>query len=310
MSAETYDPRTHQTVRRGARGQSVVTLQKRLCTHFRDLSEDTFVDGDFGPLTEQQVRRFQRGQRLSVDGVVGRNTWSSLLNDPEEKIPSPAGRTATSPERRESQNKVGSRQGGGALADRVFRALRNKRHETFDDGQPYHLNIVGIRSPSTVIDHFDDRMIVIYRDDSGRQFADEYSITTDPGEYYTQHKLLNKDGAAILVPGQYRDAYRIDKHQGRYEALCQRGGTVKVWRDASRSGKLNRSGRIYEGWFGINIHRAGATGTTERVGRYSAGCQVFQRAEDFAVVMEQARKSKNIRGNKFTYTLIEEAELR
>jgi hypothetical protein len=100
-----------------------------------------------------------------------------------------------------------------------------------------------------------------------------------------------KDGATNLVPGQYRDADRIEEHRSIYEAVCQRGGTAKVWRDASRSGKLNRLGRIHGEGFGINIHRVGSRCMTERAGRYSAGCQVFQRAEDFAVIMEQARKS-------------------
>lgn len=305
-----YNIQTHPTLRRGARGGAVVNLQRRLCIHLQDIRGESFVDGDFGPMTEQQVRRFQRFHRLLVDGVVGRNTWSFLLTKPEERISSPVGRTCSTADRAQARSAASARQGGSALAERVFRVIRRKGYTVLDDSNPYHLNIVGIRSPSTEVDRFNDRVIIIYRDENGRQYADEYSITTDPGAYYTQIKLLNKDGAAILVPGQYRDVYRIDRHQGRYEALCQRGGMVRVWRDASQSGRLNRSGRIFEGWFGINIHRAAASGTTERVGRYSAGCQVFQRAQDFAVLMAQARKSRDIRGNTFTYTLLEEADLR
>ncbi|MDT8434668.1 MAG: peptidoglycan-binding protein [Anaerosomatales bacterium] len=36
------------------------------------------VDGVFGPVTESRVREFQRINRLKVDGVVGKNTWSAL----------------------------------------------------------------------------------------------------------------------------------------------------------------------------------------------------------------------------------------
>ncbi|MBL8229811.1 MAG: peptidoglycan-binding protein [Bryobacterales bacterium] len=39
-------------------------------------------DGAFGPRTGARVREFQTSQRLSVDGVVGNNTWNALLGGP------------------------------------------------------------------------------------------------------------------------------------------------------------------------------------------------------------------------------------
>ena len=310
MSGESYSSRNHPTLRRGARGDRVVKLQQRLTTHHKDLNKNTFVDGIFGPGTEREVRRFQRDNRLSVDGVVGRNTWTALLRDPQERVASPTGSTARSEDRKEAADAASPRAGGSALADRVKRALERKGFTFNDDGKSYHLNIVGVRSPSNAINSFDDKVILVYRDQNGKLCANEYPITTDPGEYYTQQKLLNKAGAAILVPGQYRDVYKLGKHRGKYEAMVQTGGKVRVWRDGNKDDKLDRSGEIREGWYGINIHRAGATGTTQKVGRYSAGCQVFQNADDFALFISLANKSSGIRGNKFTYTLLEEADLK
>lgn len=309
MSSPTYSKRDCPTLRRGSKGDAVVKMQKRLVVHLKDLNEARFVDGIFGPGTEREVRRFQKNNNLSVDGVVGRDTWSALLANPNEKISSPVGKTACTADRQQASDQASSKNGGGTLADRVKRALNRKGYAFLDDGKKYHLNIVGVRNPSAAINSFDDKLILSYRDESGVMQAIEYPITTDPGEYYTRTKLLNKAGAAILVPGQYKDTYKIDKHRGKYDALCQRGGKVKVWRDGNMDEKLNRSGKIYEGWYGINIHRAGQSGTTAKVGKYSAGCQVFANAGNFSTFMNLANKSRDIRGNTFTYTLLEEADL-
>ena len=48
------------------------------------------------------------------------------------------------------------------------------------------------------------------------------------------------------------------------------------------------------------------TGTTTIIDKYSAGCQVFENAEEFGKFMDMARKHKDLYGNNFTYTLIDE----
>ena len=37
------------------------------------------VDGDFGPSTDQSVKHYQQNENLTVDGIVGKQTWTSLL---------------------------------------------------------------------------------------------------------------------------------------------------------------------------------------------------------------------------------------
>jgi len=309
MSETAYSKARHPTLRRGARGDAVVRMQNRLVEHLKDLDKDNFADGDFGPATEQQAKRFQRAQNLTVDGIVGRGTWTALLKEPGEKVQSSVGKTAKTEDRQQAQNEAGSKNGGGALATRITRALKRKGYDLLDDGNGYHLNIIGVRDPSTKLNSFDDKIVLIYRDEDGQQHAVECAATTDPGEYYTRTELFNKAGAAILIPGQYKDAYEIDTHNGKYEAICQKLGEVKVWRDGNKDDKLDRSGKVYSGKFGINIHRGNSAGKTNRVGKYSAGCQVFQNVDDFNVMMSMARKSKAIRGNKFSYTLLEKADL-
>ena len=37
-------------------------------------------DGDFGTATESSVKHFQGNENLTVDGVVGKQTWTKLLS--------------------------------------------------------------------------------------------------------------------------------------------------------------------------------------------------------------------------------------
>ena len=37
-------------------------------------------DGDFGSSTEASVKHYQQNENLTIDGVVGKQTWTSLLS--------------------------------------------------------------------------------------------------------------------------------------------------------------------------------------------------------------------------------------
>jgi hypothetical protein len=64
------------------------------------------------------------------------------------------------------------------------------------------------------------------------------------------------------------------------------------------------------GIFGINMHRSVSVGEAAAVDKYSAGCQVFQRASDFTRMMYLAQQQiSEGHGNSFTYTLLDECEL-
>jgi peptidoglycan hydrolase-like protein with peptidoglycan-binding domain len=42
------------------------------------------VDGVFGTKTEGAVKAFQKANRLKVDGIVGKDTWTKLLKGEEK----------------------------------------------------------------------------------------------------------------------------------------------------------------------------------------------------------------------------------
>jgi len=62
-------------VRQGDQAHPVRTLQDLL----RAQGHGLVVDGNFGPLTAAAVRAFQQQKGLSVDGIVGPNTWGALI---------------------------------------------------------------------------------------------------------------------------------------------------------------------------------------------------------------------------------------
>ena len=63
------------TLRRGSRGNDVVTLQVRL----RGKGYELETDGVFGYMTENAVKSFQAANGLANDGIVGPLTWAVLL---------------------------------------------------------------------------------------------------------------------------------------------------------------------------------------------------------------------------------------
>lgn len=62
-------------LRKGATGENVRTVQFLLRQHGATLT----VDGDFGSITDTAVRSFQSANGLTVDGVVGGQSWPKLI---------------------------------------------------------------------------------------------------------------------------------------------------------------------------------------------------------------------------------------
>lgn len=176
-----------------------------------------------------------------------------------------------------------------------------KNYVIFDSSDyDYNLNIVGWRNQDARINSFDDFLSVYWRYDDV-WYEKSWSITTRPGVPWLEAPL-NPKGTAILVPGQYLDAYRLGIYKG-YQALKQYR-EVEVYRDSDLDSAWNENpDTIDTGLFGIHIHKAGFFNSI--VGASSAGCQVFQRETDFSEFIEICQSSKLRFGNKFSYTLVE-----
>lgn len=184
----------------------------------------------------------------------------------------------------------------------IINTLRFKTYETYS--RPYELNIVGIRADSTVPNQFDDEIHIFFKNNSNQWIHYIFPATTDPGTYWLKNPM-SPQGTAILMQGQYKDAYQVGLHRGKYYALVQKK-PVTVLRDYDRNSVLDFwNGKKDTGMFGINIHRASENGTTKTVDNYSAGCQVFASVTDFTLFMQLCEKHQQLYGNSFSYTLID-----
>ena len=192
-------------------------------------------------------------------------------------------------------------------ANADFQDIFARKGYTFFTKGEYNLNIIGVRhSGSKITNHFDDCLVVIYNTPKEQNVKKVFECTTLPGKKAMEHPVSIK-GTAILKEGQYRGAYKIGYHKGKYKALCQ-DKPLPVYRDGNKDDNFDLNPiSIDNGIFGINIHKAGDNSTL--VDGWSYGCQVLSKSIDFNALMRLVNMSANIYGNSFTYTLINEEDL-
>ncbi|WP_294392669.1 hypothetical protein [uncultured Sphingomonas sp.] len=128
-------------------------------------------------------------------------------------------------------------------------------------------------------------------------FFGAYNGNTDPsGRRVGTGFAVKGRGMARLQPGLHR-VHRLDLHNGKYLALCQRGGPLTVMRDGNPD-------YPHTGMFGINIHRGSANATS------SLGCQTIHPTQwdgFIASAVDQAKRCHGARWNKvdIPYALLE-----
>jgi hypothetical protein len=160
----------------------------------------------------------------------------------------------------------------------------------------FDFHFVAVRSKANEKDKFDDLFGVI----SGDKIK-WFSCTTNPGTHWLKN-LLNPKGAALVVPNQYIDSWKLGLHQGKYEAFVQ-AKPITVYRDKNLN-DIAEEGAITEtGMFGINIHRANEKAISQIIDKWSAGCTVLNNPADFKVVHDDGKATKLA---FFTYTILKE----
>lgn len=203
--------------------------------------------------------------------------------------------------------------------EKIIKVLKIKGHPVFEaDTKPYNLNIVGIRTFDNSVNTFNDWIVLLWKY-QGQWTMRDFPCTTDPGLYWLKNPM-SKLGTAIVKEGHYKGLWHIGMHQGKYKALTQKN-PITVIRDFDRDSELDfDSGKTETGIFGINCHRANKNGMSTQIDRWSAGCQVLQNREifnpenhtvkihEFDYFMHVCEKSKEVWGDSFSYTLLNEKD--
>ena len=191
----------------------------------------------------------------------------------------------------------------------LLAAMERSQHRIFKG--ELNLNIIGVRHQNTRANTFNDVLCVLF-EKNGTWQLEQYKCTTDPGVYYRKNPC-NVDGTAIVVPMQHRSLWTFGYHQSKYPALVQ-NKPITVFRDANKDETINTDVTAenvikQKGYFGINCHRASAKHESTQVDKWSAGCQVVAKPNDFESFMALCQQSSKKWGDTFTYTLLEQQQL-
>ena len=122
-----------KTIRRGDKGKEVKTAQQLL--NHKGYGAGS-VDGIFGENTEKAVRALQKNYGITVDGIIGTDTWDSLEVDGVLK------QGARGPKVRGLQNELNARGFQAGTADGIFGSATERAVRAFQ--QFYGLTVDGL----------------------------------------------------------------------------------------------------------------------------------------------------------------------
>lgn len=165
--------------------------------------------------------------------------------------------------------------------------------------------IIGVRSFDDNPDRFDDVFNLMH----GDKLILTTTGTTNPGVKILSggYKKYNNDGAALVEADRiYYNVWKYGLHRGQTPALRQTGAKITVWRDGNGNHKSEEIGKRTTGYYGINFHPDqrdinAKDKDSDKIGGWSAGCQVCNVIEDYRVFIDYCKKQE-----KVTYCILEE----
>ena len=206
---------TYTKLTLGSRGDEVKRLQTRLNAHGANLA----VDGVFGNLTLDAVKRYQKSRGLAADGVVGDLTWGRLLEGTAQPVT--AAVTTVS---------GGSRRGG--VSDETAKALAElekgyKPGQSVTDAEDYLRQLQGQRPGDYQSPYGDELAELLSRIRGRKPFSYDLNADMLYRQYRDQYVDLGRRamtdtmGRAAGLTGGYGSTYSQNAGQQAYDGYLQ-----------------------------------------------------------------------------------------
>ncbi len=125
----------YRTLRKGDSGQDVKELQRLLLKWNSKLLPEYKDDGDFGGETKDAVEAFQREHGLTVDGIVGKQTYAALEKYEEEVVETPTKKTVKVTV---TGGTVNVRPENNTSEDPIMIAKKNEKYEWISTKDNWH----------------------------------------------------------------------------------------------------------------------------------------------------------------------------
>ena len=170
---------SYSTVKYGSRGEDVIALQMALNNAGYELD----TDGIFGTKTQEAVRDYQASKGLTVDGIVGANTWGAL----NSSIASSAGGSLNSAESQSALTaqlesliaQFNSTPGYTPKTDEQIREQAEGEYQSYYDQLKLTAQQQQAQS-DLALSQQRDKLAITYqkqKDASAKEYADAYSAT-------------------------------------------------------------------------------------------------------------------------------------
>ena len=194
----------------GSSGDDVKELQRLLNSNGYSLD----VDGQWGDLTEDAVRKYQKQSGLTVDGIVGTNTWGSLYGGNKTATTTPT--TPTEP-KSYSDIDLTKYDSGYQKSDDVIQAETNKsnaENAVTNYGDFAYSNQSDLDAIMNRILNREEFSYDLNGDALYQQYKDKY---------IQQGKMAMQDtmGQAAAMTGGYGNSYAASVGNQAYQASLQ-----------------------------------------------------------------------------------------
>ncbi len=195
--------------------------------------------------------------------------------------------------------------------DELKKTVLKKGYKFYTDD--LKLNVVWERTDEIITNKFTDYLYVAYLEKDKKKVIC-IPATTKPGLKGSIDSPITHEGVtgtAIIVPGQYIDAWTFKdttKEFSNYPYFRQYG-KIDYWRDFDKDREVDRVQFQDDKVFGTHWHKMSNTGTygSGLINNWSLGCMGAAEPE-YKKILPVVRASVSEHGPKFTGTILESAD--